>query len=142
MLIDPANIFGNFRIPHVHFCKIGKSMLLNLSLLSARCHQYHKALALRNKSRELSNQQVDPERQMCSSSEADHIHSMLCTVIFKVHILCFLMKEMLPCPQVSSDRCSLQLKPLQPTRDVCSGFPIPCAVQFFWYILASVSLFS
>lgn len=39
MLIDPANVFGNFEIPHVHFCKIGKSMLLNLSLLSARCHQ-------------------------------------------------------------------------------------------------------
>lgn len=104
--------------------------------------KYHKALAFRNKSWELSNQQVDPERQMCSSSEADHIHSMLCTVIFKVHILCFLMKEMLPCPQVSSDRCSLQLKPLQPTRDICSGFHIPCAVQFFWDILASVSLFS
>lgn len=118
------------------FVKLVKACLWIYHYFQQDVTKYHKPVALCNKSRELSNQQVDQERQMCSSSEADHIDSLLYTVIFKVHILCSLMKEMLLCPQVSSDRCSLQLKPLQPTRDVWSGFPISCAIQFFWDISA------
>lgn len=138
MSIDLASIYENFWISYVHFCEIGRNMLRNLSLVSSRCPQTPKPLALPRAFKSIGGS-PETDAQFMGSWFSWLTAEHNC---FNVHILCSFTKEILLCLQVSCDRPSQQLQTLQPTGDDWSGFTVPCVIQFFWDTSASSRLFS